>query len=264
MVSSELDPETALNVFMSLFMDIVNRHVPLKKLTVKNRPAPWLDNNLRALMNERDLAKKAFVNSGSMEDKLRYCQLRNNVTKLNKMKKRDYYKQRLYDARVDGKKWWNVLNDIMGRKSNVSTPFVESNGLVVKKPGDIAYHFNDYYISKVVNLRQAMGMSHNTVSSDCIKNVIMKDKNCEFYFHEVGVEVVERLLSSLPDSKLAGLDNLDSKLLRMTASIVASLICHIFNRCLITGLCPSVWKEAKVIPLPKDTKNILMKSIPDP
>ena len=189
-VSSELDPETALNVFMSLFMDIVNRHVPLKKITVKNRPAPWLDNNLRALMMERDLAKKAFVKSGSMEDKLRYCQLRNNVTKLNKIKRRDYYKQRLYDARLDGKKLWNVLNDIMGRKSNVSTPFVESNGLVLTKPSDIANHFNEYYVSKVANLRQAMGTTPNTVSMDCIKNVIMKDKNCEFSFHEVLVEEV--------------------------------------------------------------------------
>ena len=146
--------------------------------------------------------------------------------------------------RHDGKQLWNVLNDIMGGKSTVCTPFVESNEFVLTKPGDIANHFNDYYVGKVSKLRQAMNSSDNVKSNDCIKHIIMKDNSCSFEFHQVEVEEVERLLCSLPDSKLAGLDNLDSKLLRMTAGIIASPICHILNRCLDVGLCPKIWKEA--------------------
>ena len=42
-------------------------------------------------------------------------------------------------------------------------------------------------------------------------------------------------------------------MLRITAGII-SPTCHIINRCLDVGLCPKMWKEAKVIPLPTDTK----------
>ena len=255
-VSQELNPEIAVNKFMNLFMNIVNRHAPVKKFTVKNRPAPWLDSNLRALMKERDSAKKACAKSSSIEDNLKYRQLRNMVTKQNKIKRKDYYKQRLYESRLDSKKLWSALNEIMGRKSNVCHPLIESNGLVLTKPGDIANHFNNYYVGKVERLRQSMGTSQNTMSNDCIRNVIMKDKNCVFAFKPVEVDEVERLLCALPNSKLAGLDRLDSKLLRMTASTVAPPICHIFNRCLTTGIFPSIWKEAKVVPLPKDTKSV--------
>ena len=47
---------------------------------------------------------------------------------------------------------------------------------------------------------------------------------------------------------------LDGKLLRIAACHVSAPICHIFNKSLRHGVCPGVWKEAKVIPLSKDKK----------
>lgn len=35
------------------------------------------------------------------------------------------------------------------------------------------------------------------------------------------------------------------------------LFTHIFNRSLISGVFPKLWKDAKIIPLPKDTKATL-------
>ena len=138
----------------------------------------------------------------------------------------------------------------------MGTPLVESNGLVLTKPGEIANHFNEFYVGKVSKLRQDMTITDNSKANDCIKKIIMKDKLCEFKFLQIEVSEVERLLRSLPDSKTAGLDNLDGKVLRLTAGIIASPICHIINRSLEVGLCPKRWKEAKVIPLPKDTKAV--------
>ena len=256
MVCSVDDPEAALDLFMSKFMNIVDEYVPLKKFSVRNRSAPWLDHSLKTLMAERDLAKKASVHSGSRTDRQKYCSLRNQVTKLNRVKRKAYYKQRLFNSRHDSKQLWSVFNEIMGRKPTVCTPYVESNGLILTKPGDIANHFNDYYMRKISKLRQAMVFTENIKSNHCIRDCIMKDKESKFNFHRVDVTEVERLLHSLPDSKLAGLDYLDSKLLKITAGVIAHPVCHIFNRCLAIGLCPKSWKEAKVIPLPKDTKSV--------
>ena len=57
---------------------------------------------------------------------------------------------------------------------------------------------------------------------------------------------------SINDDKPSGKDNLDGKLLKMVASDVAGPVCHIFNASISSGVFPMGWKEAKVIPLPKN------------
>lgn len=109
------DPNVSLREFMNVFMNIVNLHTPMKKFTVKSRAASWINEEIKRLMKERDEAKKEWVRSRSAEDRVTYCSLRNRVTKLNKAKKKEYYKQRISNAKHDGEQLLNTLNEIMGR-----------------------------------------------------------------------------------------------------------------------------------------------------
>ena len=58
-------------------------------------------------------------------------------------------------------------------------------------------------------------------------------------------------LKSLDVKKGAGLDGLQPKFLVMAADIIAPSLTKIFNLSLSTGIVPSIWKAAKVIPLHK-------------
>ena len=88
-----------------------------------------------------------------------------------------------------------------------------------------------------------------------IEKCMMKNKNCKFDFVQTAVPDINKLLLSLTIEKPAGTDNVDGKLLRLAAAYISTLICHIFNRCLTNGFCPRFWKEAKIIPIPKDSKS---------
>jgi hypothetical protein len=52
----------------------------------------------------------------------------------------------------------------------------------------------------------------------------------------------------------------DGKLLRMVADCIARPICHVFNQSLKECVCAQVWKEATVIPLPKNSKALFAGS----
>ena len=52
----------------------------------------------------------------------------------------------------------------------------------------------------------------------------------------------------MPLSLSPGTDNIDAKLLRVTTNQKPTPI----PQCLMYGVCTEVWKESKVIPLPKD------------
>ena len=99
-----------------------------------------------------------------------------------------------------------------------------------------------------------MPSSTSYMSDDIIKREIMKEKACTFEFSPVEVSMVEKMLLQLSDDTSPGIDNMDGTFLKVVAKELSIPICHIFNRCLASSLCPILWKEAKVIPLSKDRK----------
>ena len=79
------EPEASLNIFS--LMKIVGKHASMRKWTVKMRPAPWLNETLKSLMEDGDEAKLTSVKSGLEEARFMYCQLRNQVIKLSRSMK---------------------------------------------------------------------------------------------------------------------------------------------------------------------------------
>ena len=61
-------------------------------------------------------------------------------------------------------------------------------------------------------------------------------------------------LLSINNDQSPGSDNLDGKWLRIIADDISTPICHIFNLSLLESVCPQVWREAKFILLPKNSK----------
>ena len=72
-VINEEHPDAAL--FMKLLLPIIEKHVPVKKLTVRTVKAPWIDEEFKNFMVERDVAKGADNKSGCTSDWLTYCKL---------------------------------------------------------------------------------------------------------------------------------------------------------------------------------------------
>ena len=58
-------------------------------------------------------------------------------------------------------------------------------------------------------------------------------------------------LSRLQVSKASGVDNIRASILRVTTPAIARSLCHLLNLNLHSGVVPSEWKAAKIIPVPK-------------
>lgn len=89
---------------MKLFIEIADKHAPMRKWTAQFNSAPWLDEEMKSLISQRNDAKRTADKSGLLSDRQHYCKLRNTVTKLNKNRKREYYKSKIIDFKNDGKK----------------------------------------------------------------------------------------------------------------------------------------------------------------
>ena len=172
-------PDAALDTFITLIIPVTNKSSPIKEITVKTVKSPWIDEELNICIVERDEVKGMANKSGSPTDWQMYCELRNNVTKLNKNKlhyetKRNYIKN-------DSNKLWSTLNKIMRKKANSAPSYIESDVSFITKPTDIA---------KINKLRDDMPATNADTTHPSISDQIMKDKKCTFEFRKVGKKIV--------------------------------------------------------------------------
>lgn len=153
-VYKENHPDDAIKAFVNIFYPVLDKHAPIKKYTVKNVKAPWIDNELRSLMADRDVAKGTAIKTGNKDDWETYCKLRNQVTKINRKNKKMFFKLKINECKYDGKKLWSTLNDVMGRKPSQTPSFIDAGDSFLTKPHTIANYFNDFFVNKVDTLRK--------------------------------------------------------------------------------------------------------------
>ena len=66
---------------------------------------------------------------------------------------------------------------------------------------------------------------------------------------EISVNGVEKLLKKIEPGKATGPDNIQAILLKETAPEISPILTHIFNQSLQSGVLPSDWKEAHIVPV---------------
>ena len=96
------NPNLMASAFQEIFELILDMHAPLKKRRVRGEFAPWLNQSIRNLMRERDLAKRAAQKSP--EKWSVYKQLRNKVTKEIKVAVQSHYRGLINENKGNPKK----------------------------------------------------------------------------------------------------------------------------------------------------------------
>ena len=99
------NPNAMASDFQEIFELVLDMHAHLKKRRVRGDFAPWLNQSIRNLMRDRDLAKRAAEKSP--EKWSVYKQLRNKVTKEIKVAVQSHYHGLINENK--SKKMWHTL-----------------------------------------------------------------------------------------------------------------------------------------------------------
>ena len=130
-VHQHTDPNEALAVWHELFIDVVNRHAPIRHKRVKHsKLPPWLNKNIIQAMSDRDRLKKERMFT-------EYKTARNKVKNIVRNAKKLYFR-RLVENSKDISSVWRALNTLTKGTNS--------------RQKEIPHHFtadafNDYFLS---------------------------------------------------------------------------------------------------------------------
>lgn len=220
-------------LFKNVLTNLVHRYVPVVSIS-NDKTNPWFNKHLNRHRNKKKrLYRKAkLAPTSSAWKKYREC-LKSYCCAVRTSKKK-YFSQDLPSLlKSNPKKFWRVVspNSISNHISlcdDKQQPLDDS---------ECPHVFNRYFAS--VFTRE----DHSNIP-------IVPDHDYQYMSAiDVSAEGVANLIGNLKISTSAGVDNINSKILKNTVLISSKILCYIFQQSLSSGLLPTDWKIAKVIPI---------------
>ena len=244
------NPIVAWEKWHDLFMQIADRHSPMKTKRIRNSFSPWLSPVLKQHMYQCDHLKKVATITGNEAVWTAYKQARNNVNSEIKSCKASYYNNFFSNNKGNTRETWRGINTILAKNSkNTSVPAtldgIDYNNSTTG-PNDISNLFNDYFVEIGPNLAEKIQQSALNFSS------FIKPAETTFELTDFKNSEIAKIIQTLPTKKASGLDGIPACLVKASVSVISESLTHIFNLSINQGVLPDDWKNARVTPVYKE------------
>ena len=153
--------------------------------------------------------------------------------------------------------WRNILGWLGWKNSGAPTQLFYE-GKLLSKPVDIANCQNQYFIDKVKNI--LLGMPAPVSDPLSKLKLLMRNRSSVFSLNSAHPNEIQNIILQLKNSKSTGLDTIDTYILKCSLAYILPAVTHIVNLSLNSGIFPSKWKTAKVIPLFKSGDSLNPKN----
>ena len=249
--SNILEPDQALNHFIRTFNVLVNKHAPLKNQRVKNRSSPWFTMDLSKLLKSKNKAWSLAKKHRDQSHWDAFRQIRNTFTSSVRKAKSLYYLNNFSSCYSNPAKFWKLVNSTTKNNNITTMPTLIKDGQnEISGDAEVCSAFNNHFIT-------AGHLFDNTHPDGSTTNLIVNRPTLvdhvspQFTLKLLTSEEVGKALSTIDPKKATGEDGLDPYLLQLSAQLISEPIAHIFNRTILSGIIPKVWKVAHVVPLHK-------------
>ena len=213
----------------------------MRTIQARTHYAPWLSKETLRLMKERDEWQKLASETNCRVDWIRFKKLRNKVNNRLKYEETKWQQIRLDECGTNSAKTWKNVKGILNWHSSGSPNQLFHNGSLKTKAQDIADSQNEYFISKVQQIRANMPPP---VSDPLLKlKSLMLNRQCSFSLTTVHPDQVDKIISSLNNSSAFGLDQIDTSIIKLIKAEILPSVTHIINLSITTRKFPSAWKK---------------------
>ena len=114
------DVDKAVRLLSSKITSILDKMAPMKTVQVRTNYNPWISQETKTVMLERDELQKRAAEAGDLDLWRRYKHLRNQVTNRLKSEEKNWQKFKLAECGNDSAKTWRSIRGILNWQSSGS------------------------------------------------------------------------------------------------------------------------------------------------
>ena len=257
-VTGEQDVDKAVEKLSRNITTVLDRHAPLKKISIKPKQKKVVSDETKKEIKNRDrlLEKHKRLKT---EDSLKAW--KTSKSKVVWYLKRDKNRSDTTDLSTPNKAWKH-LNNNRGPKAIRGGPPTKLliDGKETSNSETIAEYMNKFFIDKIeINRDKIADKKSGTKDKDSPRKQI-ETEGPGFEISEVNEAKVLHIITHMKKSKVCGVDNLPHNVIYDCREVILRPLTHIINLSIRQGYFPKAWKTGKIIPLHKKDSKQLAKN----
>ena len=224
------DTDDILEAWSDLFLQIFDKHVPIKQHRIKHKNQPqWMSPEILDAMKCRDRHK-------SLGNDDEYKAWRNKVIKLIQSAKKVQYQTFIENNKGNPSSIYKIFQGVGAgkgpqRQSNIGP--IKNGDTHIEGPTEIANEFNECFVNVATKLKEPIpNTNHDKLKEFCQSKL---PSDIKFKIPQIQKEKVLKFLSTMDVSKATGTDMIGPRLLKLAAPCIAdevTFICnHSINNC---------------------------------
>ena len=251
------DVNIVYNILETKILEVLDDEAPLKVIQIKKNQKNWISKELHEMMKDRDRKRERARITGDQRLWQEYKLARNNVTKITRKVKNEYY-TKVYEKLAeekDTKNIYKMTKDLCGWKVDNGPRTFLQNGILTRKPRELADIQVRYYHDKIEKLMQKLrGNIHYGITDpiDRLEKALRKwdgrDSVPIFNFRQITQQESVTFVKKLGNSYTFGYDGIDANFVKLILPSIIIPLTHTINTSLKSGIWANKWKISRTFP----------------
>ena len=247
-LSNEGDVIHRYALFEKIFLQVLDKHAPLRKKLLRANHAPYITKSVRKAIMRRSQLESKFLKHKTPESRQIYTKQRNYCSRLYKKERKKYYNNLNINKITDNKQFWQTVKPLLSEKG---TRFAHinlvDNEKIISEDRDVAQTLNNFFENAVKSLgikENQYILSNTGESADPVDIALNKFEHHPsilaikenisfenmFTFSSVTVEEILSEISSLDSKKAGTFKNIPTKHLKETSDICSEYLLKLKHR----------------------------------
>ena len=226
-----------------------DKHAPLKSFKVKNKPKPFITNEIKQSIRSRNNLHKKAKFLRTPEAWCAFKSYRHQVKLGIRSAEKKYYSEQIMENTNNSSSIWKTVRAALSRKVSREVQYS-------KDTATLAEEFNHLFVSTGAKAAHASKESAETHGLHCDPPTCSRPNEISegdlFHFHHVTTEDVTKVIMSMPSNKAPGYDKVPIRVIKDSLPNIVSTLTRLINLSFASNAFPQTWKQAKVIPHPKE------------
>ena len=234
--------EEKASILTKTTVNIMSNFILNKIVTIDDRDPPWINNKIKSLIKNKNEYFKNCVKPNNSESIMYFEEMQDTLRTSIEISKQKYYfklSRKLAVNKINPKCYWSILKSFLSNKKIPFIPPLIQSDQFVEDFTEKSELFKSFFAKQCTYIETGSSLPTH----------ILRSTNKSLNTINFTEDDILNVIRKLDPSKAHGHDQISIRMIQICDKAICKPLHLIFSSCIESGIFPTEWKKANVMPI---------------